>query len=141
MLLRALVAASLLAIVPSTWATPPKNAVLVDHSTPTLMDPATALGMLDQAIGARIWKLYPASRWGYVTEVAGGINAGGTCVVTARVMMMQLTPTLKAMLYRPKKTSTSFDALPNATQEQCRDLAKTKLHEAIDSVMSGLAES
>lgn len=139
MLLRVLVAASLLAAVPSTWAKPPKNAVLVDHSTPTLMESATALGMLDQAITARIWKLYPASQWGYVTEVAGGLNAGGTCVVTARVMMMQLTPTLKAMLYRPKKTSTAFDAQAGATQEQCRELAKAKLHEAIDSVMSGLA--
>src|SRR5262249_19598911 len=94
--------------------------------------------LLAEGIPARAWKLYPASKWGYVTEVEGGFTSGGICVVTARAMMMQLTPTLKAILYRPNKTSTAFDAMPNATQEQCKEVAKTELGEAIASVVSGL---
>lgn len=131
--------AMLLALLAFTaQAAPPKNAVLLDHSSANLIDAATARNMLAEAIPARVWKLYPASKWGYVTEVEGGFNGAGICVVTARAMMMQLTPTVKAMLYRPRKTSTAFDALPNATREQCKALARAKLREAIDSVMSGL---
>ena len=129
----------LLALLAQTaQAAPPKNAVLVDHSSANLIDAATARSMLAEAIPVRVWKLYPANKWGYVTEVEGGFTSAGICVVTARAMMMQLTPTMKAMLFRPQKTSTAFDALPNATREQCKELAKTKLREAIDSVVSGL---
>jgi hypothetical protein len=136
---RITLSALLLALIAQTaQAAPPKNAVLIDHSTATLIDAVTAQKMLAEGIPARVWKLYPASKWGYVTEVEGGFNSAGICVVTARAMMMQLTPTIKAMLYRPKKTSTAFDALPSATQEQCKELARAKLREAIASVMSGL---
>jgi hypothetical protein len=124
--------------MPDAWSAPPKNAVLVDHSKSTLIDASTAREMLAAAIPSRVWKLYPPKRWGYVSEVEGGVTSSGTCVVTARVMMMELTPTLKVMLYRPKQTSTAFDALPQATTEQCRALAKTKLQEAISSVVSSL---
>jgi len=137
-ILSATVLALLALLALAAHAAPPKNAVLIDHSSANLIDGATARRMLEEAIPARVWKLYPANKWGYVTEVEGGFNSAGICVVTARAMMMQLTPTLKAMLYRPKKTSTAFDAVPGATREQCQDLAKKKLREAIDSVMSGL---
>ena len=134
----ALSALVLLLLSSTAGAAPPKNAHFIDHSSSTLIDSDTARSMLAEAIPARVWKLYPANKWGYVTEVEGGFTSAGICVVTARAMMMQLTPTMKAMLFRPQKTSTAFDALPNATREQCKELAKTKLREAIDSVVSGL---
>lgn len=123
---------------PAAWAQAPKNAVLVDHSSAALMDAATARGVLAERIPARAWKLYPASKWGYVSQVEGGFTAAGTCVVTARVMMMQLTPTLRAMLFRPNKTATAFDAQSGVTQDQCRQLARAKLVEAVDGVVSSL---
>ena len=75
---RITLSALLLALSASTaQAAPPKNAVLVDHSSATLIDPATAHAILAEAIPARVWKLYPASKWGYVTEVEGGFNSAG----------------------------------------------------------------
>jgi hypothetical protein len=87
-----------------------------------------------------VLKVYPASKWGFVSQVEGGITQTGTCVITARVMMMQLTPTVKAMLFRPAKTATTFDAQPNASADQCKALARTKLQEAVQSVASSLAK-
>jgi hypothetical protein len=34
--------------------------------------------------------------------------------------------------------ATAFDALPNATNEQCKELARAKLKEAIAAVVGGL---
>ena len=129
-----------LALAQSAFAAPPKT-VFIDHSTPAIMPSATAAAVLAQGITPRMLKLYPASKWGFVSQVEGGLTANRTCVVTARVMMMQLTPTLKAMLFRPEKTATAFDALPNASPEQCKELAKSKLEEAVKSVASSLAKT
>ena len=121
-------------------AAPPKT-VFVDHSNDALIDDAAAKAILAQGITARVLKLYPASKWGFVSQVEGGLTSGKTCVITARVMMMQLTPTLKAMLFRPEKTATAFDAQPNASAEQCKQLARTKLQEAVQSVASSLVKT
>ena len=136
---RLAVCAALLA-VSSVWAAPPKNAVLVDHSSAGLIDGPAAKAIVAEGIPARAWKLYPASKWGYVSQVEGGFTSGGTCVVTARVMLMQLTPTMKAMLFRPHKTATAFDAVAGASQAQCQELARTKLKEALDGVVSSLVK-
>lgn len=119
----------------------PKNAVLVDHSMATLMDAKTARAMLADSVTARVWKLYPPNKWGYVTQVQGGFTADGTCVVTARTMIMALTPTLKVMMFRPYKTATAFDAVPGASQDACRDLARQKLQESINGVVASLVNS
>ena len=124
----------------TAFAAPPKT-VFVDHSSPAIMSSATASAVLAQVITPRVLKLYPASKWGFVSQVEGGLTANKTCVITARVMMMQLTPTLKAMLFRPEKTATAFDAVPNASAEQCKELAKSKLEEAVKSVASSLIKS
>lgn len=121
-------------------AAPPKT-MFVDHSSPAVMDEATAKAVLAEGITPRVLKVYPANKWGFVSQVEGGITSAGTCVITARVMMMQLTPTVKAMLFRPAKTATTFDAQPNASADQCKALAKTKLQEAVQSVASSLAKS
>jgi hypothetical protein len=53
-------------------------------------------------------------------------------------MMMPTTMAGKSLLFKPSKTATTFDAVPNATREQCADLAKAKLKEAIGGVVSSL---
>lgn len=134
---RLMLSIATLGLAQAAFAAPPKT-VFIDHSTDTVMDEATAKAIMAQGITPRVLKLYPASKWGFVSQVSGGLMANSTCVITARVMMMQLTPTLKALLFRPEKTATTFDALPNASAEQCKQLAKTKLQEAVQSVSSSL---
>ena len=134
---RLMLSVATLGLAQTTFAAPPKT-VFIDHSTDSVMDETTAKAIMAQGITPRVLKLYPASKWGFVSQVSGGLMAISTCVITARVMMMQLTPTLKALLFRPEKTATTFDALPNASAEQCKQLAKTKLQEAVQSVSSSL---
>ncbi len=129
-----------IALLGSAHAAPPKT-MFVDHSSDALIDEGSAKAILAEGITARVLKVYPANKWGFVSQVEGGITSNGTCVVTARVMMMQLTPTVKAMLFRPTKTATTFDAQPGASAEQCKGLAKTKLKEAVQSVASSLVKS
>ena len=119
-------------------AAPPK-AVLLDHSSSAVMDSDTAKALLAEGIPAKVWKVYPASRWAFSSQVEGGITASGVCVITARVMLLPLTAAMKATLFRPRKTATAFDAQPGATADQCRDLAKAKLRQATESVVSSLA--
>lgn len=120
------------------FAAPPKP-VFADHSVASLMDKATARAMLAEGIPARAWKLYPANKWGFVSQVEGGVTQDNTCVVTARVMMLPLTIT-KSMLLRPEKIATAFDARPNSSSEQCRETARAKLKEAINGVVSSLVK-
>ena len=122
-------------------AAPPPKAVLLDHSTSAGMDADTAKALLAEGIPAKVWKVYPASKWAYSSQVEGGITGNGTCVITARVMLLPLTPTMKATLFRPQKTATTFDAQANATPDQCKELAKAKLKQAIESVVSSLAKT
>jgi hypothetical protein len=61
--------------------------------------------------------------------------------VTARTMIMALTPTLKVMMFRPYKTATAFDAAPGLSKDACRDLAKQKLQESINGVVSSLVNT
>lgn len=121
-------------------AAPPKT-TFVDHSNDALIDEATAKSILGEGITARVLKVYPANKWGFVSQVEGGMLANGTCVVTARVMMMQLTPTVKAMLFRPQKTATTFDAQPGSNIDQCKALARSKLKEAVQAVASSLVKT
>jgi hypothetical protein len=136
--------ATLLACVPliagaAAWAAPPKYN-FVDKSSPVLMDEATALAVFGEIATARLAKLYPASRWGFATQVVGGFTSTNTCVVTARVMLLPRNnprPT-ELLLFKPERMATTFDALPDANQESCRALAKAKLHEAMQAIASGI---
>jgi hypothetical protein len=127
---------AVLPLVASLAQAAPPPYVSVDHSTETLVDKATAKAMWQEALPARLVKLYPPKKWGFVSEVEGGFNAAKTCVITARAMMMPLRG--KLLTFKPAKTATAFDALPNATNEQCKELARTKLKEAITAVVGGL---
>lgn len=117
----------------------PKKRVLLDLSSDALIDAASANAVVGEAIPAAVWKLYPPGKWGVVSQVEGGFTAERICVVTARVMLAPLTVTNGAIL-RPAKRATSFDAKPNATHEECRALARNKLKEATDGVVSSVVK-
>jgi hypothetical protein len=131
--------AALALALPVSAATPPK-AVLLDFSKDTLIDTATAKAVVGDGIPAKVWKVYPPSKWGFVSQVEGGITGAGVCVVTARVMLVPLTQAMKAVLFRPEKIATAFDAASGASPEQCKALAKGKLTEATQGVVSSLVK-
>ncbi|MFO1217318.1 MAG: hypothetical protein U1E89_02930 [Burkholderiaceae bacterium] len=129
-----------LVVASAAQAEAPKNALLVDHSVERLIDAKAARAVFAEGIPARVWKLYPASKWGWASQVEGGITGSGTCVVTARAMIAPLTATRK-LLFTPEKMATTFDAVPGATAEQCRQVARDKLKEAVEAVVSSLVKS
>jgi hypothetical protein len=120
-------------------AAPPKTRLL-DFSTETLISDEAAKAILTEHIPAKVWKIYPANKWVFLSQVEGGITPAGVCVITARVMLLPLTPTMKAVLLRPEKIATSFDAQAGASREACQALAKTKLVEATNAVVSALVK-
>ncbi len=123
----------------AAWAAEPKTN-FVDHSSGLLIDAAGAKAVMGENIPAKVWKAYPASKWAFVSQVEGGMK-GTTCVVAARVMLMPLTPTVKAVLFRPQKTATAFDAAANSSTDACKAMAKDKLKEASEAVVSALVKA
>lgn len=141
--LACLAAAPLLALAATAHAADPVFTTL-DHSSEGVIDKASVQAIWKDSLDgklAKLNKLYPAKRWGFVSEVEGGFTQGKVCVVTARVMMMPKTMSGQSILFKPNKTATTYDAVPNATKEQCADLAKAKLKEAIGGVISSLIPS
>ena len=123
----------------ATWAADPKTN-LIDHSNNQLIEADAARAVMGENIPAKVWKIYPASKYAFVSQVEGGMK-GTTCVVAARVMLVPLTATAKAVLFRPQKMATAFDALPNSSTDACRALAKDKLKEATGGVVSALVKT
>jgi hypothetical protein len=119
-------------------AAPPAYLTL-DHSSDLLMDPATAAALWKQSLSAKLHRLYPDKRWGFVSEVAGGFDDARVCVVTARALMLPRSG--KSLIFRPSKTATTFGSQAGATTAQCKALAKAKLKEAIDDMSSNLLGS
>lgn len=117
----------------------PKKRVLLDLSSEALIDSATATAVVDKAIPAAVWKLYPPGKWGFVSQVVGGFTSDRICVVTARVMLAPLTVT-NGVIMRPAERAAAFDAKPNATEDECKAIARAKLKEAADSVVSSVVK-
>ena len=138
--LHLLLAAPLLALAVAGASAETKTRFM-DHSNASLIDEATATAVMNENIPERVWKIYPARSFVFVSQVEGGITPAGTCVVAARVMLLPLTGATKAVLFRPKKTATAYDALPNAGLEPCRALARDKLKEATLAVVSAIVKS
>jgi hypothetical protein len=113
---------------------------LVDHSSALLIDAEAAKSVMAENIPAKVWAVYPASKYAFVSQVEGGLTANRTCVVAARVMLLPLTPAMRAVLFRPQKTATAYDAQPDSSTEQCRALARDKLKEATAAVVSTLVK-
>lgn len=138
-LLAALV--STLAVAGTAHAADPKVKMnLIDHSNANLISADAAKAVMGEALPAKVWKIHPASRYAFVSQVEGGMK-GSTCVVAARVMLVPLTATAKAVLFRPLETATAFDALPNSSTDACQALAKDKLKEATGAVASSIVKS
>ena len=114
----------------------------LDHSNDALIDDATAFAVMKESIPAKVWKIYPASKYVFLSQVEGGVNAAGLCVVAARVMVLPLTATVRAPLFRPlpKMTATAYDAIPGATADKCKALAKDKLKQATGAVVSNIVK-
>ena len=123
------------------WAAEVKTN-FIDHSNDALIDDASAKAVMKEGIPAKAWKIYPASKYAFVSQVEGGINAAGMCVVAARVMVLPLTATVRAPLFRPlpKMTATAYDAIPGASADKCKALAKEKLKEATGAVVSNIVK-
>ncbi len=123
------------------WAAEVKTN-FIDHSSRGLIDEATAKAVMKEGIPAKVWKIYPASKYAFLSQVEGGINAAGTCVVAARVMVLPLTATVRAPLFRPlpKLTATAYDAIPGAGADKCKALARDKLKEATGAVVSNIVK-
>ena len=135
-----LLAAALLVSVSAAFAVPPRY-IIVDHSTDAVMTKDSALAIwtaqVDAKTMARLSKLYPVSKWGFISEVEGGFTTDKVCVITARAMMLPRI-TASRLVYKPSQTSTAFGAQAGATLDQCKQLAASKLKEAIASVASSL---
>lgn len=132
-----------LMLATSAFAAPPK-AVGVDRSASFLIDGAASEKLWKENLPARVTKLYPRNKFRFVSEVGGGFTEAKTCVVSARVMLLpvvRLPVQGVKVLYAPIKTATAFDAMPNLSRDQCQELARTKLKDAIQSVVSTLASS
>ena len=138
-----LLAAALLVSTATAFAAPPKY-IILDHSTDAVMTKDSALaiwkGQLDAKMMARLTKLYPVSKWGFISQVEGGFTTDKVCVITARAMMVPRI-TASRLVFKPSQTSTAFGAQAGATQDQCKELAATKLKEAVASVASSLIKS
>jgi len=139
MKLRTMLAGSALLLATQAFAELPPKAQLLDFSNSSLIDSASAKAVLAEGIPAKVWKVYPASKWAFVSQVEGGVTPSGACVVTARVMMVPLTTTVKAVLFRPEKIATAFDTSAGGG-DACKQLAKAKLTEATQSVVSSLVK-
>jgi len=123
----------------TAWAAGPKTN-LIDHSNAQLIEADAAKAVMGEAIPAKVWKIYPASKYAFISQVEGGMK-GTTCIVAARVMLVPLTAAAKAVLFRPQQMATAYDALPNSGTDACKVLAKDKLKEATIGVVSALVKT
>ena len=132
----ALLAAATAVALPAVAAE--KKFVLKDQSNPSLVDSKAALAILDEAIpNDRMHKVYNNLRWGFASQVEGGITQGGVCVVTARVMLLPATVG-KSLVFNPKTKVTVFDAVPVTSRDKCSEVATAKLKEAAAALVSSL---
>jgi hypothetical protein len=112
----------------------------LDFSNPALIEADAAKALMGENVPVKVWKVYPASKYTIVSQVMGGVSPAGMCVVTARVMLLPLTPTVKAVLLRPQKTATAFDAKTVTDRAECGVLAHDKLKEATLAIVSDLVK-
>jgi hypothetical protein len=135
-----LLAAALLVTASASFAAPAEYLVM-DHSSEVLMDEVGAMAIwkaqANDSQRARLQKLYPVSKWGFISQVVGGFTADKACVVTARALMVPRIPGSR-LVFKPHKSATTFATQAGATREQCRELAAAKLTEAIVAVRSSL---
>ena len=108
----------------------------IDHSNAALISAATANGMWQAQLPAELLRVYPSKKWGFVSEVEGGFDDGKLCVITARAMIL---PRSGKTLRVPARQGGDGLRHPGRCHfQQCQELAKAKLLEAIVAVRSSL---
>lgn len=127
---------TLLAFASGAALAAPPAYLTLDNSSAQLMDAATASALWKQNLPAKMFRLYPVKKWGFVSEVEGGFDDARVCVVTARAMMLPRNG--KTLVFQPAKTATAFGTQANASADQCRAFAKAKLGEAVMAVSTSL---
>jgi hypothetical protein len=138
---RLAVATLTLLLAAPAWAADPPF-VISDFSTATLIaKPAVDAIWLAHLPEARVAKLYPPKRWGFLSQVVGGLVDGQTCVVTARAVLLPRTSPTRRLVWEPAKSSTTFDVKPNSDAAQCSALAAEKLKEAVQSLATSLVKT
>jgi hypothetical protein len=105
---------------------------IVNSSAETLVDNATAAAIWKTHLTAKVAKLHPVKKTGYISEVNGGFDTNKTCVIVARAMATPLKG--KNFIYNTKNVAVAFGSQAGATPEQCSALAKAKLTEAVQSI-------
>jgi len=134
---KSLLSAAALMLAASATLAAPAQYPYADHSAEALIDTPSAIAIwkaqVDDSTRTRLQKLYPVSRWGFISQVQGGFTADKVCVVTARALMV---PRISGdrLEFKPKKSATAFATRPGATQEQCRELAAAQLKEAVGAL-------
>lgn len=137
---RCLLGSLLLALSSATVAAPAQY-LFVDDSSPILIDTARAIAVwqsqVDERMRLRLQKLYPVSKFGFVSQVQGGFTNDGVCVITARAVLVPRVLGSR-LVFKPQRSATAFASKPSATREECRALAEGKLKDAIVAVRSSL---
>lgn len=118
----------------------PGNKRLMDASNQLLISKEEAVKLMDANIPKKVWMLTKGSQYVWVSQVEGGMK-GTTCIVSARVMVLPLTGTLNAPLFRPRQTATAFDSAANSSTDACKVLAREKLQEATTAVVASLVKT
>ena len=89
----------LVLVASSAQAAPPPAYTVLDNSSGALMDQSTAESLWKEKASAKLIRLYPIKKWGFVTEVEGGFDDAKVCIITARANTA--TPPLKSIAPRP----------------------------------------
>jgi hypothetical protein len=119
-------------------AAAPKKFIIKDESNTALIGEKAAIAIVNEALPHdRMHKVYNNLRWGFASQVEGGLTQGGVCVITARVMLLPATVG-KSLVFDPKQKITVYDAQPGATREKCAELATAKLKEAASAMVQSL---
>lgn len=137
---RSLSALLLALAAPMAFAAPAAYQV-EDYSSAGLIDKPAALAVWKELLPEqRLTKLFPQAKWGFLSQVEGGLVNGQTCVVTARVAMLPKTSPTRRLVWEPSKMSTTFDSKTVANAAECSAVAKDKLQEAVRSLVSSLVK-
>jgi hypothetical protein len=134
-------AVSLMLVVPPAVAAG-SPFVITDHSTAALIDKAAVDAIWHANLPeARLARLFPPKRWGFLSQVVGGFADGQTCVVTARAMLLPRTSPTHRLVWEPAKSAAAFASQPNASAAQCNELAAAKLKEAVQALVASLVKT
>lgn len=135
-------ALSLLFVAAAPAALAAKTYEIEDFSTASLIDKAVVMAAWKAALPEeRLLKIYPQAKWGFLSQVEGGVVEGSLCVVTARVSMLPKTSPTRRLVWEPAKTSTTYGGKTVTSQAECSALAKSKLEEALRSLVSSLVKT